>query len=66
MPDVLYIHLYIEDVHIFGINMPRHIDDGVVLCAMSAKTETTGAGEKKVKVSANSNNCITKFSLRSY
>ena len=65
MPDVLYIHLYIEDVQIFGMNMPRHINDDVVQCAMKAKTETTGAGVEKVKVSANPSNFITKFSLRS-
>ena len=39
----------------------RHINNDVAKCAMSAKTETIGVGVEKEKISANSDNLITKI-----
>ena len=41
----------------------RDIYDDVAYCVMSAKTETTGAGVEKVKISANPYNFISKIFL---
>ena len=41
----------------------RHSNDEVALYAMLTKTETTGAGVEKVKISANPKNYITKIVL---
>ena len=40
-----------------------HINDDVAFCAMTAKTETIGAGVEKVKISANPENFMTKIVL---
>ena len=41
----------------------RHINDDVASCAMSAKTETIGAGVETEKISAIPGNFITKIFL---
>ena len=40
-----------------------HINDDIAYCAMSAKTETIGAGVEKVIISENPDKLITKIFL---
>ena len=56
----LQIFILYDVIHVRAL---RHNDDYVALCAMSVKTETTGAGVEKGKISANRDNLITKILL---
>ena len=57
---MLQIFVLYDVIHVRTL---RHIDDDVALCAMSVKTETTGTGVEKVKISAKRDNLITKIFL---
>ena len=46
---------------VIHVDTLRHINDDVAQRAMSAKTETIGAGVEKVKISANPDKFITKI-----
>ena len=48
---------------VIHVHTLRHINDDVAKCAMLAKTETIRVGVEKEKISANSDNLITKIFL---